>query len=700
MTPEDYERLRAIFDRALELAATDRGRFVESRVPTGDPLRAELLAMLDAADGPHLLSAPAPMMAASRRPEVPPQVGNYRIVRELAHGGMGTVYLAVRSDDVFRKVVALKVIGAAIVTSTDFVQRFKQERQILAGLDHPNIARILDGGDTEDGRPFYVMEYVDGSPIDDYCNRTAASIAARVAMIADACDAVDYLHAHAIAHRDIKPHNILVTVDGRVKLVDFGIAKVDTVDGLVATPSAPGEPTMIMTPGYASPEQLNGASSGKSGDIYSLAVVLYQLLTGRLPYADADGRPNVTAQRSGARPEPPSKAVQGGIRRQTATDSRRVSVPDLDRIVLTALDQDPLQRYVSVRIFSDDLRRCLDNRPIHARAESPAYRFGKLVSRNRVATTLATVLVVFSIAGAGAAVSARVERAQLEAKLTQAERFTAMLNAKVARWPDPTQAVPIAERITDVQAASRLIASNDLRVLSVRTSDPERVKRLVGDLRRFADSADELSKGLTPLRKEIALVYREIGDFERTAPRAQVADKAKAVAAYERAAGIASSLRATEPEWADGQLAELGGRLEASGVSLTSIAAPDAAPPPPATPEPVAREPSAPRVVADRSTTTAPQQEFDEHARAELRRRLRTTADSAERARQNLDVLRSSLVGKGQAIRADLLTSMARIDGLIDDARTAMSADDWSTVEDNVSRAGYEIRKLLQAVGG
>ena len=205
-----------------------------------------------------------------------------QIIRELGAAAW-CVYLALRNDDVFHKVVALKVIGGIGVTDASFVQRFKQERQILAGLDHPNIARILDGGNTADGRPFYVMEYVAGSPIDEYCSRVSADVPARVRMITDVCEAVEYLHTHAIAHRDIKPNNILVTAEGRVKLVDFGVAKVETVEVLVASASSPGQPTMIMTPGYASPEQISGSPAGKSSDIYSLAVVLYQLLTGRLP---------------------------------------------------------------------------------------------------------------------------------------------------------------------------------------------------------------------------------------------------------------------------------------------------------------------------------------------------------------------------------------------------------------------------------
>ena len=310
MSAADFARVRSLFDQAMELPQGDRRAFLDREVPPGDPRRSELVAMVEAGDdSTFLASAFANGVLDEVRPPdagLPSQIGHYKILRRLGKGGMGVVFLALRNDDVFHKVVALKVIGdVADSPEMDLVQRFKQERQILAGLDHPNIARILDGGNTNDGRPFYVMEYIPGSPIDEYCAQMNVDVPTRVRMMAQVCDAVDYLHANAIAHRDIKPQNILVTIDGRVKLVDFGIAKIETVRGVLG--SAPrAEPTMIMTPGYASPEQIAGDSSGKSGDVYSVAAVLYQLLTGRLPHAGSDGRPDLAARLSGTPPVPPS----------------------------------------------------------------------------------------------------------------------------------------------------------------------------------------------------------------------------------------------------------------------------------------------------------------------------------------------------------------------------------------------------------
>jgi eukaryotic-like serine/threonine-protein kinase len=717
MTPEEFGRMRELFDQAMELPPGDRSAFVDRNTPADGPLRPELLEMLAAADDSGFPAGPSGTRSAenvtARGRDLPLQIANYKILRELGRGGMGVVYLALRNDDVFHKIVALKVIGGGDDTPPTFVQRFKQERQILAGLDHPNIARILDGGNTADGRPFYVMEYVAGSPIDQYCSRVNSDVPARVRMLTEVCEAVEYLHAHAIAHRDIKPNNILVTAEGRVKLVDFGIAKVETIDGLMASPSSPGQPTMIMTPGYASPEQIAGDPAGKSGDIYSLAVVLYQLLTGRLPFADQDGRPNLAAQLSGQSPQPPSKHLTTGARPPTrSNDSRRTSHPDLDRVVLTALHRDPLQRYTTVQTFAEDLRRCLDGRPIVAHPESAAYRFQKLVSRNRVAAVLAALLLVFASAGIWMAVAVRMERAQLEAKEAEMERFVALLNAKVVRWLESQQAVPAAEKVADVQAASRFMASDTLRTMSDRVPDPERLKRLVAEMRRFLDRADELSEGQPPLRKEIALVYRQVGDFESTVPRPQIANKTEAAVSYRRAATVAASIRSAEPSWADQQLSEIGGRLQALGSPLNANLVPASAPTPapePA-PAPVSDAPPPPQIVAARPTPTKvavsrPRAEVttptvDREAVAELMQRLKTNTENAQRARRNLEGLRATLAGSGQTVRTDLLTSMMQIDSLIEDARNSLNSNDLTSAEDSLRRAEYELRKLFKAVGG
>jgi hypothetical protein len=700
MTPEDYSRMRRLFDMAMELPPGERRAFVESSIPSADPLRAELLAMIDVGDESRFLESTLVLpglKATEGSIDVPLQIGNYKILRELGRGGMGVVYLALRNDDVFHKVVALKVIGSGATAQAGFIHRFKQERQILAGLDHPNIARLLDGGSTEDGRPFYVMEYVAGSPIDEYCSRVGADIPSRVRMTVQVCEALEYLHAHAITHRDVKPNNILVTPDGRVKLVDFGIAKVDTVEGLVASSSVPGQPTMIMTPGYASPEQLAGDPAGKGSDIYSLAVVLYQLLTGHLPYVDADGRPNLAAQLSGRDPKPPSKDITRSAKPPTrGPDSRRTSQSDLDRVVLTALQHDPLRRYASVEAFAEDLRRCLDGRPIVARPVSSAYVFRKLVARNRVAAALALLLVLFAGAAAWMAIAVQIERAEFEGKQAAFERIVALWNDGVLRWPDPRQAVPVAAKVADVQSAKRLMASETLQTLSVRVADPERLKRLVAEVRRFLDRADEFSADQPPLRKEIALAYRQVGDFQSKTPRVQIADKAQAAASYRRAAAVAASLRASERAWADVQLSEINGRLRELGSRLDASLMAEAAPP---RPEAVAAM-TLPKVLpVAPSSQREVLPEVDPQAKAQLTQRLERLVGDAQSARQRLDVIRADLIADGKTISGDLVTTMDKIDALVEDATKSLESNDLLTADAELRSARARLNNLVQLVG-
>ena len=710
MTPDDYERIRALFDRTMALPAGERRAFVERQMASGDPMRSELVAMVDAGDdSAFLASACTAGILDQVRPldaDLPSQIGNYKILRRLGQGGMGVVFLALRNDDVFHKVVALKVIGDIDDSpEINLVQRFRQERQILAGLDHPNIARILDGGSTDNGRPFYVMEYVAGSPIDEYCRRMNTDVPTRVRMIAQVCDAVDYLHAHAIAHRDIKPQNILVTLDGHVKLVDFGIAKVETVGGVLRSVSQGAEPTMIMTPGYASPEQIAGDASGKSGDIYSVAVVLYQLLTGRLPHACPDGRPDLTARLSGTPPEPPSKEITKGPRPITSTpDVRKVSYPDLDHVVLTALQRDPLQRYRTGQLFGEDLRRCLDGRPIAARPSSVTYALRKAIARNPVVATVAVLALVVVLAGAWMAVDARFKRVALEAQEEELAQFVDLLAAKVDGWP--TGAVPANEKVADMRAANELMASDTVRTLSERAPNAARVKQLVSDLRGVLDRADEVSHDHLALRKEIALVFRKIGDFESSAPLEQLADKNGAAGSYRRAAAIAANLREADSSWANRQISELSGLLDGLGAPLQKEnaqvpAAPVAPAEPPVQPS-VTRDRAPAPGVAESPTAVASNDRLDVNpaARADVEQRLRTTTQAAAQARRNVEALRNTLASRGQSVRSEVEGILTEVDALIEEARGLLEEDDLTNAEEYLRRASYQLNKVVQAVGG
>jgi hypothetical protein len=621
---------------------------------------------------------------------------------------MGVVYMALRNDDVFQKVVALKVIGdAAGLPDEHLVQRFKQERQILAELDHPNIARILDGGDTGDGHPFYVMEYVAGSRIDDYCARMNTDIATRVRMMAQVCDAVAYLHDHAIAHRDIKPHNILVALDGTVKLVDFGIAKVESVRGLLAGMPASAEPTMLMTPGYASPEQIAGDPSGKTGDIFSIAAVLYQLLTGRIPHAGADGHADLDARVAGTPPEPPSRELmkrpKTALRRH---DTGRLSIRDLDQVVLTALDRDPLQRYGSVQQFGDDLRRCLEGQPVIVHPPTVAYRAGKVISRNPVLAAIAAAALLTATGGTWLAASARLERVRLEAKEQELERFVDLLAKKVEGWQAPDQPVPVAERVADIRSASEILASDTMRTLADRAADPPRVRRAMTTLGQVLDRADAAAQAQPALRKEIAVALRTMGDVESTAPVWLAADQNEAARSYRRAAEIAVNLRGDEQAWADEQIAGLSRRLTELGETL-DVPVTDQAVAPPAPEAVAARAPNPVTTVArrtppplDTALEAAPESSPEElAARDAARQRLRATEINAARARRNFETLRDSLAARGQAIRSDVEGLLVGAEHSIEDARGAIDAHDVTTAEESIRRAGYQLDRVFQTVG-
>ena len=382
-------------------------------------------------------------------PALDRRIGPYRILRELGQGGMGVVYLAARADEQFRKRVALKVIrsGAA---SEEVVRHFKRERQILAGLDHPNIAKLLDGGTTDDGLPYFVMEHIEGEPLLAYCDSRKLPVAERLKLFQAICSAVQYAHRNLVVHRDLKPGNILVAEDGSPRLLDFGIAKLLNPE---LAGEAPTATALVMTPAYASPEQASGGRVTTATDVYSLGVVLYELLTGHLPYRLLSRQPlEILKAISEQEPEKPSTAVgrtedvtapPGGVALHVTPDrvsSTREGTPDrlqrrlrgdLDNILMLALRKEPPRRYASVEAFSDDIRRYLEGLPVKARQPTAGYRAGKFVRRHVAGVAASAVFVVLLIgfAVAMAVQSARVARerdlAEKERAAAQQERETA-----------------------------------------------------------------------------------------------------------------------------------------------------------------------------------------------------------------------------------------------------------------------------------
>ncbi|HEX4966023.1 MAG TPA: serine/threonine-protein kinase, partial [Thermoanaerobaculia bacterium] len=379
------------------------------------------------------------------------RIGPYQVVRRLGAGGMGVVYLALRADGELRRRVALKVLRPGL-DSEEAVRRFRTERQILAALEHPNIARLLDVGTTERGLPYFVMEYVEGQPVDAYCEAQGLSLRQRLELFLTICSAVELAHRNLVVHRDLKPGNILVTAEGTPKLLDFGIAKLLNPELSALTLGATaGQP---MTPDYASPEQVRGEHITTASDVYSLGVLLYELLTGRHPYrarasSPAEMRRLVTEEE----PPKPSLAVATGER-----FSRQLT-GDLDNVILKALRKEPNRRYASVEQLAEDVRRHLTGRPVLARPGTLAYRTSKLLQRHRIGAAVAAVLflaILGSSVGMGV-LAARLarERDRAEQERQRAEQVTAFLTG-IFEISDPLQKAGdtvTAREILDLGAA-------------------------------------------------------------------------------------------------------------------------------------------------------------------------------------------------------------------------------------------------------
>lgn len=334
------------------------------------------------------------------------RVGPYRLTRQIGRGGMGAVYLAKRDDKQYEQQVAVKLIKRGM-DSEEVLRRFRRERQILANLAHPYISRLLDGGITADGRPFFVMEYVEGQPIDEYASTQQLSTRERLEVFLTVCVAVQYAHQHKIIHRDLKPGNILITTDGTPRLLDFGIAKLLDNEHYAQSTAETATALRLLTPEYASPEQLRGRPLTVASDIYTLGIVLYELLTGRRPHEFQSRAPEEILQSMmGTEMQKPSIVISGpvrspsngtstnrsstredinGSRNEQPSKLRRELRGDLDNIVLMALRKEPDRRYSSVEKFAEDIRRHLDGLPIIARKDTFAYKSSKFLLRNKAA---------------------------------------------------------------------------------------------------------------------------------------------------------------------------------------------------------------------------------------------------------------------------------------------------------------------------
>ncbi|MEM1096022.1 MAG: serine/threonine-protein kinase [Bacteroidota bacterium] len=468
-TPERWKRADALVEALLDLDADARTAYLDAHC-TDAGLRADVEALLaQEPEARTLFQQDVRHFALPLVPDAPEaalpyeQIGPYRLVEAIGRGGMGTVYRAERADGAFEQQVAIKIVHQYL--SADTLRRFHAERHILARLQHPSIARLLDGGQTSDDRPFFVLEYVDGQPITTYAERQGLSVDDRLNLFIQVCEAVRYAHQNLVVHRDLKPSNILVTPEGRVKLLDFGIAKLlDEGEVLPMTAPLTQEGSRWLTPDYASPEQVKGEAITTASDVYQLGVLLYELLTGRRPYQLPERLRHEAARIIlETQPERPSTAVtkvQTGTPTTTALDPtrlRRRLQGDLDVMVLTALRKEPTRRYASAEALALDLQRHLDGLPVQARPDSLGYRARKFVQRNRLGVGVAAVILLAALGAAGAILD---QSRQVRDERDRAEAALAFMN-ELFKSANPEHGVEDETNRTDVTVREALqLASN------------------------------------------------------------------------------------------------------------------------------------------------------------------------------------------------------------------------------------------------
>jgi len=500
-----WQLLQDLFQKALELPEQERARWLEQACGDDGTLREEVESLVLARGQTEKLGQIVDR--AARR--LVDRIGPYKVERELGRGGMGVVYLATRDDDAYEKRVAIKVVRAGFDTE-EGLHRFRSERQILASLDHPNIARMLDGGATEDGLPYVVMEYVEGRSLPKYCADRGLDTNERLRLFQKVCAAVEYAHQNLVVHRDLKPGNILVTEEGEPKLLDFGIAK-------LLTPTVEQTLTLMraLTPEYASPEQMSGEAVGTTSDIYSLGVVLCELLTGKRP--DQTGSIVVPEE------------LQG----------------DVENILSMAMRKEAERRYASVGQFAEDIGRYLDGYPVRARRDTWSYRTGKFVRRNRYAVA-AGIAVAVVLTGAVAQVVQARSRAEAEA--LRAREVSDFL-VKSFEAADPWQSG--GEKVT----AKQILESSEKRIAEELAGQPvvranllESIGRAYLGLGMFEQSRAALESALDLRKKSLGandpLVAKTVGALAETVD--QVGDHRKVLALYEEA------LRTAGDRWTPG----------------------------------------------------------------------------------------------------------------------------------------------------
>jgi eukaryotic-like serine/threonine-protein kinase len=504
MPSHPWEQIENIFQEAADLPAQQQAAFLDRACLDNPELRREVQSLLDSdrKSGEKITRAVEDEAQSlfGLPPIIGSRLGSYRVVREIGRGGMGAVYLAVRDDDQYQKNVAIKLVKRGMDTA-EVLGRFQHERRILAGLDHAYIARLIDGGTAPDGRPFFVMDYVEGQSIDTYCRDRALGLADRCRLFLKVCEAVSHAHRNLVVHRDLKPGNIFVAPDGTPKLLDFGVAKLLAPDGgpqLTVT----GVQARLLTPQYASPEQVMGRPVTTTTDVYSLGAVFYELLTG-----------SCAQNLDSTSPEEIERVIcLQEIPRPSATKS---GVPtDLDNIVMMAMRKDPARRYQSVDQFADDIRRYLAGRAVLARKDSVTYRAGKFIRRHGLMFAAASLVMASLVGGI---VIATIQARRAERRLTQ---MVALANRSLF---DVHSAI---ERLPGATEARREIVRTTLAFLENLSTDARRDDNV---------------------RLSLATAYWRLGDIQGYADKPNLGDMKGAIASYKKSAALLAPLRIKRP---------------------------------------------------------------------------------------------------------------------------------------------------------
>ena len=556
-----WQQIKAVLSAALEVEPAARAGYLDEACAGDSALRLEVENLLDYEGDPGVAELESAAIALAGQEEtaerIRRRVGPYEIVEQIGAGGMGEVYRAIRADDQYRKEVAIKLVRTGLDTKF-VIERFRNERQLLAGLDHPNIARLLDGGTTEDGIPYFAMELIEGQPVHQYCDDRRLATAERLKIFLQVCSAVAYAHQRLIVHRDLKPSNILVMADGTPRLLDFGIAKITGPAGDSESAEKTSTLFRLLTPAYASPEQVKGEPVTTTSDVYSLGVLLYESLTGHRPYRGQTDAPHEMARLiCEVEPERPSAIIwrteEGGpsedapgatpetvsqVRDGTAEKLCRRLRGDLDNIILTALRKEPHRRYASVEQLAGDIRRHLAHLPVSATRDTLRYRTTKFVARHKSGVAAATAMLALVVAGSVA---------------TLYEAHRARQNALRAE-----------RRFNDVRklANSLLFEVHD-SIKNLPGSTPAR-KLIVDRALEYLDNLSKESAGDLSLQRELAEAYERVGTVQGQYLQNSLGDTKGALASYQKAFAIRKSVADHSGEVADQIALAQGYRLVAN----------------------------------------------------------------------------------------------------------------------------------------